>query len=77
MTHFDSEEQRRPLFRALIGRGRLPTGFATDDAFGLLYRGTDFIEAVSEEDGKCAYRVARSENGEVVETQLETRRLPG
>ena len=30
-VHYDSEEQRRPLFQSLIADGTLPTGYATDD----------------------------------------------
>jgi peptidase E len=76
-VHYDSEEQRRPLFQSLVADGTLPTGFATDDGTGLLYRGTALVEAVSEEDGKGAYRVEAAGDGTALETPLETRRLPG
>jgi peptidase E len=36
-VHYDSEEQRRPLFHQLIADGTLPPGYATDDGVGLLY----------------------------------------
>ena len=74
-VHYDSEEQRRPLFRSLIADGTLPAGFATDDGVGLLYRGTEFVEAVAEQDGKGAYRVERSADGAAVETPIDPRRL--
>src|SRR3954463_6681981 len=45
-VHYDSEEQRRPLFHRLVADGTLPAGYATDDGAGLLYRGTRLIEAV-------------------------------
>lgn len=76
-VHYDSEEQRRPLFQKLIGRGDLPAGYATDDGVGLLYRGSELAEAVTEVDGKAAYHVAANDDGSVVETRLETRLLPG
>lgn len=76
-VHYDSEPQRRPLFQALVGSGVLPTGYATDDGVGLLYRGTELVEAVAEEDGRGAYRVAAAGEGTAVETPLEVRRLPG
>jgi peptidase E len=41
-VHYDSEEQRRPLFQSLIADGTLPAGYATDDGVGVLYRGTEF-----------------------------------
>jgi hypothetical protein len=69
-VHYDSEEQRRPLFRRLIGDGTLPPGYATDDGAGILYRGTDFVEAVSERAGAAAHFVDADE-----ETRLDTRRL--
>jgi peptidase E len=74
-VHYDAEPQRRPLFQSLIASGTLPAGYATDDGVGVLYRGTDFVEAVSEEDGKSAYWVERNAQGEAVETVLDTRRL--
>lgn len=73
-VHHDSEEQRRPLFQRLIGDGALPAGYATDDGAGVLYRGTDFVEAVSERDGAAAYFVS-ADQGTPVETELNTRRL--
>jgi peptidase E len=74
-VHYDSEAQRRPLFQALIAEGRLPEGYATDDGVGLLYRGTELVEAVSELDGKGAYHVRRGTDGQAVETRLDVRRL--
>lgn len=76
-VHYDSEEQRRPLFQSLIGAGTLPAGFATEDGVGLLYRGTELIEAVSEHDGKAAYHVEPAGDGTAIETRLDTRRLHG
>ena len=71
-VHYDSEEQRRPLFQQLIADGTLPAGYATDDGVGVLYRGTEFVEAVSEQDGKGAYFVERGPDGAAVETALDT-----
>ena len=74
-VHYDSEEQRRPHFHRWIADGTLPAGYATDDGVGVLYRGTEFVEAVTERDGKAAYWVERGPDGQAVETRLETRRL--
>jgi peptidase E len=74
-VHYDSEEQRRPLFQRLIADGTLPAGYATDDGVGLLYRGTDFVEAVSERDGAAAYFVSATADGAPEEIRLDTRRL--
>ncbi|SHG57700.1 Peptidase E [Jatrophihabitans endophyticus] len=74
-VHYDSEEQRRPLFQRLIADGTLPAGYATDDGVGVLYRGTRFVEALTERTGKLAYHVERGPDGTAVETPLDTRRL--
>jgi peptidase E len=74
-VHYDSEEQRRPLYHRLVADGTLPGGLATDDGVGLVYRGTEFVEAVADRPDKAAYRVERGPNGEAVEARIEPRRL--
>lgn len=74
-VHYDSEEQRRPLFQSLVAAGELPAGYATDDGVGVLYRGTEFVEALTERKDKAAYFVERGPDGLAVETRLETRLL--
>lgn len=74
-VHYDSEAQRRPLFQQLIREQVLPDGYATDDGAGVLYRGTDFAEAVSEKPGAAAYSVRREAAVGVVESRCETRLL--
>jgi peptidase E len=69
-VHYDSEEERRPLLQRLVGDGTLPSAYATDDGAGVLYRGTEFVEAVAENGGAGAYFV---ESGD--ETALDVRRL--
>ena len=34
-VHYDSEEERRPLLHALVGKGDLPTSHATNDGVGM------------------------------------------
>jgi peptidase E len=75
-VHYDSEPQRRPLFQQLIADGVLPDGYASDDGVGLLYRGTNFIEAVTEIRGQSAYLVRR-EGDQATEERIEPRSLPG
>jgi peptidase E len=73
-VHYDSEERRRPLVHRLVADGTLPTTHCTDDGVGLVYHGTELVEAVSEQDGKGAYVVSR--NGDAaVEERVEPRRL--
>ena len=73
-VHYDSEARRRPLVHRLVADGTLGTTHCTDDGVGMLYRGTQFVEAVSEQEGKGAYIVSRNSDG-VVEERLETRLL--
>jgi peptidase E len=75
-VHYDSEPQRRPLYQALIANGTLPGGYATDDGVGLLYRGTNMAEALTEIRGKGAYQVT-SAGGQACEERIEPRALPG
>ena len=70
-VHYDTEEQRRPLFQSLVADGTLPSGYATDDGAGLLYRGTEMVAAYAERDGAGAYFVERGSDGAAVETELD------
>ncbi|MFQ6170526.1 Type 1 glutamine amidotransferase-like domain-containing protein [Oryzobacter sp. R7] len=74
-VHYDSEAARRPTVRRLVADGTLPETHCTDDGVGLVYRGTELVEAVAEVDGKGAYVVTREDEG-VREERLEPRRLP-
>jgi peptidase E len=74
-VHYDSEPQRRPLIQALVAEGRLPTAYATDDGVGLVYRGTQMAEAVADIDGKLAYQVERTPDGQARETTITPRLL--
>jgi len=76
-VHYDAEEQRRPLFQRLIADGTLPAGYATDNCVGLVYRGTELVEAVAEVAGPGAYHVSRGADGTAQEVRIEPRLLPG
>ena len=73
-VHYDSEEGRRPLIHRLVADGTLGTTYCTDDGVGMLYRGTELAEAVTELPGKGAYIVTR-DGDRAVEERLETRLL--
>ena len=75
-VHYDSEEQRRPLYHQLIADEVLPAGYATDDGVGLHYRGTELVEAITDQPGKRAYRVERGADGRAIEEVIEPRVLP-
>ncbi|NHA67118.1 Type 1 glutamine amidotransferase-like domain-containing protein [Phycicoccus flavus] len=74
-VHHDSEPGRRPLVRALVADGTLPTTHCTDDGAGLVYRGTELVGAVTERPGAGAYVVTR-EGEDVVEERLDVALLP-
>jgi peptidase E len=55
--HWDSEEMRRPIYRDLVAGG-FPPGVAAEDGVGLVYDGTDLVEAVSWREDAAAWRVS-------------------
>jgi hypothetical protein len=59
----------------LIADGTLTDGYATDDGVGLVYRGTEMVEAIADRPDCAAYRVVRDASGAAVETTIEPRRL--
>ncbi|HSZ36025.1 MAG TPA: peptidase E [Acidimicrobiales bacterium] len=72
--HYDVEEQRRPLIHRLVADGTLPDGYATDNGAGLVFEGTELVDAFTEVEGKLAYSLV-SEGGTTREEPLETRLL--
>jgi peptidase E len=74
-VHHHSEPERRPCFHEAVRSELAPPGYAVDDGVGLLFAGTDLVEAVSARPGAGAWWV-EGEGAEVVETPLEVRRLP-
>jgi hypothetical protein len=58
-----------------VADGTLPAGHATDDGVGLLYRGTELVEAVADRQDVAAYRVERAGDGTAVEARIEPRLL--
>ena len=75
-VHYDSEAARRPLVHRLVADGTLGETHCTDDGVGLLYRGTELAEAVTETPGKAAYRVTLVQSGESTAEVLEERLEP-
>ena len=73
--HYDGDPGRRPLLHQLIADGTLPPGYATDDGAGLLYRGTELHEVLTECDGARAYVVEAGPGGTARETPLAARLL--
>ena len=57
--HYDGEELRRPVYRALVDDG-FPPGYAADDGAALHFFGTELREVVSCRPDARAYRVEPS-----------------
>ncbi|HET6817616.1 MAG TPA: peptidase E [Mycobacteriales bacterium] len=76
-VHYDAEDQRRPLLQSLVASGALPTAHATDDGVGLVYRGTELVDVVSDRPDAAAYKVEADGAGGVTETVLRPRLLTG
>jgi len=72
--HYDSEDQRRPLYHRLVADGTLAEGYATDDGAAVVYDGTALDEVVTDRDGAAAYHVAAGPGG-AIEKALPVRRL--
>jgi dipeptidase E len=54
--HYDGEDLRRPVYRALVEDG-FPSGYAADDCAAFHFVGTEVREVVSSREGACGYRV--------------------
>ena len=75
-VHHDSERERRPCYHKAIRSESVPPGYAADDGAGLLFAGTELVEAVSARRDAGAYWVEEID-GVAVETPLRTIALPG
>ncbi len=73
-VHWDSDPKRRPAHLRAIADGALPDGHALEEGVGLVYRGREIVDVVSERDGASAWRLRRAGDG-VEETRLAPRIL--
>jgi dipeptidase E len=71
--HYDSEEERRPVYHALVANG-FPGGYAADDGVALHFVDDGLHAVVSSRPNASAYRVELVA-GQVAETALTTRYL--
>jgi len=58
--HYDGELLRKPTYERWVAQGVLPAGYAADDGVGLVFRGIEPAEAVSEVADGRAFRVEPS-----------------
>jgi peptidase E len=73
--HYNSEPERRPLYRRLVADGTLPGGIACDDGVGAHFVDETLSELVSDRPGATAYRVEPDGAGGAAETPLGVRFL--
>ena len=73
--HYDSEPERRPLYRLLVADGTLRGGIACDDGVAGHFVDDTLDEVVADRPGGLAYQVSPDGAGDSVETPLEARYL--
>jgi peptidase E len=72
--HYDSEPERRPTYRRLVGTGAIPGGLAADDGVALHFVDGALHDVVSARRKARAYRVLRLD-GRARETPIVPRRI--
>lgn len=73
--HYDSDPNRRPLYHRLVAERVLGGGYALEEGAGLVYRGTELAQVVTDIAGNRAYRLDRQSDGSVAELALDARLL--
>ena len=73
-VHYHSEPERRPCFLEAVRTEAAPPGYGVDDGVGLLFAGTELVEAVSERELGRAWWVDQH-GGRAEEARLEVRLL--
>jgi len=73
--HYNSEGERRPLYRRLVADGTLPGGLACDDGAAAHFTDDDLAELVADRPGAQAFRVLPDGTGSAAEAPLPTRFL--
>jgi peptidase E len=73
--HYNSEPQRRPLYKQLVSDGTLPGGLACEDGVGVHYVDDALKEIVGDRPDSSAYQVEPDGAGGCTETRLPARFL--
>lgn len=73
--HYLGEPERREKYLRWVGEGALGDGYAVDDYAAIVFRDGAFVEAVSEQPGRAAFRVERDGDGGALETEIAARVL--
>jgi peptidase E len=74
-VHYNNEPDRRAAYLDAVADG-MPGGYGLDDYSGLIWEGPAPPAAVTAQRGARAYRVAKGDNGAVIESPLPARFLP-
>jgi len=72
--HFDGEGGRQPVYRRMIKSGKLPAGYAVDDAVALEFVDGRLVRAVSSRRSAGVIHMRRS-GRKLIETSLEVERI--
>jgi peptidase E len=75
--HYNSEPERRPLYRNLVATGALQPGLACDDGAAAHYVDDELAELVADRREARAYRVTPDGAGGTTEEPLRTTYLGG
>lgn len=75
-VHYGVNPLRRTLVQEMVGDGTVERAYSSEDGIGLVYRGTELVEVVSDRDGVRGWHTFR-DGDRVVEEPLTPRRLPG
>jgi peptidase E len=73
--HYNSEDERRPLYRRLVADGTLAPGLACEDGVGAHFIDDTLTEMVADRPGGNAYRVTPDGSAAAAETPLPVRFL--
>jgi dipeptidase E len=76
-VHLDGEAERLPAYRAAVGSGELPSGYAVADGAALVFTGTRLTGCVASRPGARILRVRAGVSGGVSEQPVAARLLPG
>ena len=74
-VHYGVNPMRRQLIGEMVGSGAFERAYSSENGIGLVYRGTELVEVVSDRDEVYGWHTFL-DGGEVVEERLVPRRLP-
>jgi peptidase E len=73
--HYDGEADRRPAYHGFVQRGEIQAGFAIDIGAAIHFVGEEIHAVVTSRPQAQAYRVERTDDGDVREEALQGRYL--